>query len=71
MGDELGRLKRTTKSKCPDCHVNLQLRSRGEKQMGVGRYYDEEYLYCSHCGEEYPLKREVRRKRNREGGDDD
>jgi hypothetical protein len=48
---ELGRLKRTLSSKCPDCGKPLQLRAREEKQLLRGEEISSEvdYTYCPNC----------------------
>jgi hypothetical protein len=48
---ELGRLKRTLSSKCPDCGKPLQLRAREEKQLLRGEEISSEveYSYCPNC----------------------
>jgi predicted RNA-binding Zn-ribbon protein involved in translation (DUF1610 family) len=48
---ELGRLKRTLSSKCPDCGKSLQLRAREEKQLLRGEEISSEvdYTYCPNC----------------------
>jgi hypothetical protein len=49
----LGRLKRTLKEKCTDCHVPMQLRVRIERGMNI------EYKFCRICGNEVLVKKDA------------
>jgi DNA-directed RNA polymerase subunit M/transcription elongation factor TFIIS len=59
MNGNLGKLKKTTNKKCPDCGKPLQIRRYGEKEK----------LSCSYCEYEVPLQ--PRRIRRKEEVDDD
>ena len=49
--DDLGRLVRTLKDKCPLCHNPLQLRARTNSQLvrGVEVVTEKKYISCSVC----------------------
>ena len=59
MNADLGKLKKTTNKKCPDCGKPLQIRQFGDKEK----------LSCSFC--EYEVSLQARRIRRKEEGDDD
>jgi DNA-directed RNA polymerase subunit M/transcription elongation factor TFIIS len=53
MNGDLGKLKKTTNKKCPDCGRPLQIRQLGDKVK----------LSCSYCEYEVSLQpRRIRRK---------
>lgn len=53
MKKDLGKLRKTTNKKCPDCGKPIQVRVSGEKEV----------LSCSHCDyEETIQKKRIRRR---------
>ena len=61
MEQNLGKLKKTIKDKCPDCGGCLQLRTRGKFIIGENRSYEDDYLYCPRCQSETEVRHEIRR----------
>lgn len=66
----IGKLKRSTNKRCPECRSILQIRVREIKEIrnGVQVLVQEEYISCSNknCGYE----REIEQKRIRRQEDD-
>jgi len=67
----LGKLKKTTSQKCPDCGRPLQLRTFGIRDVNEQRVEEDEYLVCSAlCGYSQKITPEKRRKKREKEVDD-